>query len=306
MVSCDVIVSTSLYGLIVADAYGIPCVWLSVGDNIRGGMFKFHDYLLSTGREKVNPIRINKIVTDDDIEEIVKYTLPKPVINTEPMLQALKDYLQRRNNIKLSVTVMAHPNRKEWALELQKQLNAHIEWDNGISVWETAKRAWLSYDPQATHHLVIQDDAIISQDLIETLELAIKERFHDIITPCTIAYKMNSRDRIEYERLYRHKQKWFTTQMNLSGVAIIVPTDMIEEMVEYCDTLPIKDDDKKILQFAKHRQMAIYNTVPSLVDHRPPHENPSLISNHDLKTRGNRQALIFIGENSSGITLKWS
>ncbi len=296
MVSCDVIVSTSLHGLIVADAYNVPCVWLSVGDKIRGGVFKFHDYLLSTGREQLDPIRINRVVTDEDIEEIIQHPLPKPIIDTEPMLRALKDYQHRRENIKLSVTVMAHPKREEWAKELQSELNAHIEWDNGVSVWETAKRAWLSYDPQATHHMVIQDDAIISQDLIKTLEKAIKERPNDIITPCTIAYKMTSRDRMEYERLYRHHQKWFVTQLNLSGVAIIIPTDIIEEMVEYCDTLPTPHDDKKILQFAKDKQMAIYNTVPSLVDHRPPHENPSLMSNHDLKTRGNRQALIFIGK----------
>lgn len=46
MLSCRKILSSSLHGLIVADAYGIPNAWLASGTP-RGGEFKFHDYFAS-------------------------------------------------------------------------------------------------------------------------------------------------------------------------------------------------------------------------------------------------------------------
>lgn len=44
--SCDVIASSSLHGLVVAESLGIPTVWLEIsgGANLLGGRFKFDDY----------------------------------------------------------------------------------------------------------------------------------------------------------------------------------------------------------------------------------------------------------------------
>lgn len=44
--SCDYIISTSLHGVIVAHAYGIPALWIKYG-NIGTDGFKFHDYFSS-------------------------------------------------------------------------------------------------------------------------------------------------------------------------------------------------------------------------------------------------------------------
>jgi pyruvyltransferase len=49
--SCDVVVSSSLHGIILAEAYGVPAVWVHASDRLSGGSFKFDDYYLSTGRE---------------------------------------------------------------------------------------------------------------------------------------------------------------------------------------------------------------------------------------------------------------
>jgi pyruvyltransferase len=51
IVACDVIVSSSLHGIIAAEAYKIPAVWVQPTDRILGGDFKFHDYYEGTGRD---------------------------------------------------------------------------------------------------------------------------------------------------------------------------------------------------------------------------------------------------------------
>lgn len=54
--SCRYIVSSSLHGLAVAEAYGIPAIWVQLADNIVGGDFKFRDYYAGSGREPVIPL----------------------------------------------------------------------------------------------------------------------------------------------------------------------------------------------------------------------------------------------------------
>ena len=50
MCSCELVVSSSLHGLVLADAYGIPSVRTVVGDRLGGSGIKFEDYLLSVKR----------------------------------------------------------------------------------------------------------------------------------------------------------------------------------------------------------------------------------------------------------------
>ena len=50
ILSCEFIVSSSLHGLIIAEAYNVPVQWLKVSDKVLGNGFKFEDYLTGTGR----------------------------------------------------------------------------------------------------------------------------------------------------------------------------------------------------------------------------------------------------------------
>jgi pyruvyltransferase len=45
--SCERIVSSSLHGIVLGEAYGIPCEWAVWSDRVVGNGFKFHDYLSS-------------------------------------------------------------------------------------------------------------------------------------------------------------------------------------------------------------------------------------------------------------------
>ena len=56
--SCAVILSSSLHGLICADAYGVPNAWVQFSEEVVGGDYKFHDYRLSIGAGEPSVKRI--------------------------------------------------------------------------------------------------------------------------------------------------------------------------------------------------------------------------------------------------------
>ena len=64
---CEAIASSSLHGLIAADAYGIPNVWIECGDRLMGRGFKFRDYFSSTGRPLMTPLSLSSHTSVTDI-----------------------------------------------------------------------------------------------------------------------------------------------------------------------------------------------------------------------------------------------
>jgi hypothetical protein len=50
-------VTTSLHGLVTADAYGIPATWTVLDPPLGGGSFKFHDYesVVTPGATRFTP-----------------------------------------------------------------------------------------------------------------------------------------------------------------------------------------------------------------------------------------------------------
>jgi len=76
---CENILSSSLHGIVTADAFGIPNAWVCLSDKVIGRGFKFYDYVSAfdshiepkyiTGREKLSDlIKLTNIRTNNLLE----------------------------------------------------------------------------------------------------------------------------------------------------------------------------------------------------------------------------------------------
>ena len=73
ILACERIISSSLHGLIIPDAYGIPSLWIEFSQPLEGSGFKFQDYFTSVSREQKEPVDIWKY---DSLESILNLFKP--------------------------------------------------------------------------------------------------------------------------------------------------------------------------------------------------------------------------------------
>lgn len=67
--SCDFIISSSLHGLIIAEAYGVPSQWIEFGTYIDGWEFKYYDFYESIGKVNESPLVVNETTTYEMLME---------------------------------------------------------------------------------------------------------------------------------------------------------------------------------------------------------------------------------------------
>lgn len=200
----------------------------------------------------------------------------------------------------ISVAVMAHPRREEFIPELLSTLDrpAEVVWDQKNDRWDTGRRSMLAFDPAASHHLVVQDDAVLCRDVVAGAERAL-EYVPDDVPVClyvgtvrpwpTAVAKLVQATREDTSWLRMGQLNW--------GVAVVVPTRHIEAMVTWCDTRPdIANYDKRMSRWFEHNDIKVWYTWPSLVDHR---DSPSLVKGR----KGGRFAHRFVGQDASALDI---
>lgn len=96
---CEIILSSSLHGIIFAHAYGKPALWIELSDHVIGNGFKFFDYYLSIGvspekvirlriSDKVDPYEAAKLATVGDHTELL-LSLEAAIYKTKSQLQGV-------------------------------------------------------------------------------------------------------------------------------------------------------------------------------------------------------------------------
>lgn len=195
---------------------------------------------------------------------------------------------------------MAHPKRARFVKGLKRELpGARVVWDEGDNDrWSTGRRALLAFDPAATHHLVIQDDAIPSRNLLDSV-CAITERVSN--NPISLYTGKTRPFDHEVQRAVRlaraRRLSWLVIDELFWGVGVVIPVPIVQEMISFHDRANIKiaNYDSKMSFFFKHEGVRVYYTLPSLVDHRCGPENPSLVPG---RTAQNRVARWFLEDPS--------
>ena len=207
---------------------------------------------------------------------------------------------------KLSVAVMAHKSREKWVPDLVDSIGGDVKvvWDRYNDRHDTGARALVAYDPDATHHMIIQDDAIVAQDLVGGVNNLL--RFVPSSNPVGL-YVGRARPRTDEVRTLMtrasesgasfmvHKGPWW-------GVGIVLPVSTIRDLVKHYDGMAnVQNYDRRIARYYESKGLYCYYTVPSLVDHRI-EDNPSLVPG---RGSDGRYAYNFIGPRSA-LEVDWS
>lgn len=78
ILECERIISSSLHGVIVAQAYGIQAIWVQFSNKLSGDNVKYEDYFLSVGIKPYQPIFVDKKRSLKEYEKVfsIVETLP--------------------------------------------------------------------------------------------------------------------------------------------------------------------------------------------------------------------------------------
>ncbi|HHZ08727.1 MAG TPA: polysaccharide pyruvyl transferase family protein [Rhizobiales bacterium] len=67
MAECAAVVSSSLHGLVFAEALGIPNLWVTAGDEIAGGTFKYEDWFSTMRRPQAGAVALTEGMEVEDL-----------------------------------------------------------------------------------------------------------------------------------------------------------------------------------------------------------------------------------------------
>jgi len=200
---------------------------------------------------------------------------------------------------------MAHRARSGMVAELVERLDrpAAIVWADDDVEWHTGRRAWEAADGSATHHLVVQDDAIVCGDLVAGVEHWLAR------LPAGAAMSLYFGRTSPFPRQTGHVAaladeagaSWLVLDRLYWGVAAVLPTPYIGPMLAWPRGSRFGMYDQRVSAWLVDHDVPVYHPWPSLVDHR---DAPSLLPGHGI--RPGRVAHRFAGENVSALDLDLS
>lgn len=206
--------------------------------------------------------------------------------------------------MKLSVKIMAHRKRERHIPDLVARLGLtddDVIWDRKNVRWDTGRRAWEAIDQTADYGMVVQDDALVCRDLIAGLEKALDH----LPGPGIVSPYIGTRRPVAsaVERAVKAAQdgdvSWVQMPSLNWGVAIILPTGIINNMIRWCDQQRYPQYDRRIGRYVIDvERLNTWCPWPSLVDHR---DEESLVGHGQ-----GRKAHKFVGEDASALDLDWA
>lgn len=201
----------------------------------------------------------------------------------------------------LSVAVMCHPSRRAHALGLIDALAPYPvrlvedpEPDGPPRTLRTAWRAWAAVGEDATHHLVMQDDAVPAPDFLRHVTTAIQARPSAAIA---LHSDWGSRNGAAVRMAATVGAHWVRAVRDyVPTIALALPAGHARGLARFLRRWPdpAAADDQVLIRYRRDTGVAVYLTVPNLVGHR---DVPSVVGNHG---KGRREAACFPGAPPAG------
>lgn len=199
-------------------------------------------------------------------------------------------------SVRVSVAVMAHPDRAAHVAGLLNRLDraASVAWDtdgpatsNPQRRWSNGMRAWDLHDRRADWHLVIQDDAVVADHMVAGVERALTYVPDRSVVSLYLGGGMLRAELVDQavEAADRAGAAWVSLAKLLWGVAVAVPVDLIDGMLDWCDRQYMRRYDARVGRYFQLMGFRAAHTWPSLVDHR---DDQSLCG-HDVAPRKARR-----------------
>lgn len=193
----------------------------------------------------------------------------------------------------VSVAVMSHPRRSREASALARRLeNARVVFDpepgDEPTPLKTSLHAWRAVEPEATHHLVVQDDIEPSEGFLQRVRDGIQ-----LFPDSAIAFycNWNSVNGAAVRLAAAAGATWAeeTGAEYFPTLAMVLPSRHIDAYLEFAAPFAClwRDDDELMREFLASQDIGAVLSVPSLVEHR---QLPSLAGN---ASHGIRRAACF-------------
>ena len=84
---CEYVLSSSLHGIIISDAYSVPNSRIKLSENVQGGDFKYEDYFESVGRTDYEALDVSKGISMSYINKVMEKS-QKPDIKINSLIES--------------------------------------------------------------------------------------------------------------------------------------------------------------------------------------------------------------------------
>jgi hypothetical protein len=212
--------------------------------------------------------------------------------------------------VRLSVAIQAHPARTDQAEALAAATGGTVVYDpdpdGHPSPWRTYRAALDATPADATHRLIIQDDAVACAGFRAAAEAAVAARPTE---PVTFYHGGQPREHISRLRAtVAQGLPWatFTRYRYIPAVALSWPVGLIAPSLAWIDEqrwpVEFSADDEIIGRAFTQLRQPLHVTVPSLVQHTD--MGPSLVRRYHRPGDPGRIAAFYIGDHDAA-SIPW-
>ena len=136
ILSCEVILSSSLHGIIFSHAYGVPAYHVQFTDFFKNGNFKFTDYYSSF----LGKVKYKKFVANDfhiDVDSIIKFHMDNAITHNPT-----QDMVVDKQRQFLRVLPYKQYLKNEFKEEIGISTDAPIDQDDIVDLGNMGKSSW--------------------------------------------------------------------------------------------------------------------------------------------------------------------